>query len=200
MKNKLKLTQNQVKEIFDYHEDGYLIWKKRIARVVYVGTRAGSFNTANGYYTVGIFGYTYKVHRIIFLWHKGYLPELVDHEDQDPTHNWIDNLREVSTQCNARNCRISKNNTSGVVGVGKDTHSIKWKSQIKVNRKNYNLGLFDNFDDAVMVRWKKEVELRWNGCNSTSSAYLYLKKKGLIPKKRFNILRKQFGQRSSIMF
>ena len=35
----------------------------------------------------------------------------------------------------------------------------KWKSQIKVNGKNKNLGRFDNIEDAVNARVKKSEEL-----------------------------------------
>ena len=93
-------------------------------------------------------------------------------------NNRIENLREVSKQCNGRNCKVSRRNTSGVTGVSFAKERNKWFAQIYTPEKKYTIGYFDTLLDAVRARWKKEVELNWNGCNSTSSAYLYLQSIG----------------------
>jgi len=178
----MSLTQERVKELFDYHEDGHLIWKETRS-VIKKGDIAG-YKSKSGYIQVGIDSKLYYVHRIIFLWHHGYIPENgVDHDDRVKDHNWIDNLFEASKQCNARNSKIGKNNKSGVTGVYYSKDKDKWVSGIKVNGKTIHLGCYDNFDDAVKARYQGEVEINWNGCNSTSSAYLYLKDKNLVLRK-----------------
>jgi len=51
---------------------------------------------------------------------------------------------------------LRKNNTSGYTGV--IAYRGKWKAQITFKNKRYNLGTYDNFEDAVAVR--KEAEER----------------------------------------
>ena len=173
------LTQERVKELFDYHEDGYLIRKAAQGN-----RRAGSkvgYEMSIGYTQVNVDKGRYLLHQLIFLWHHGYIPEgLVDHIDQNTYNNKIGNLREASRQCNARNSKIPSTNKSGVKGVSWYKAGNKWVSQICVNQKVTCIGRFLNLDDAVIARYKKEKELNWEGCDSTSSAYLYLKGKGLL--------------------
>ena len=176
------LTQELVKELFDYHEDGYLIWKVKTAICNKIGDIAGS-NSKGDYSRVRIFGKRHAVHRIIFLWHKGYLPEgIVDHRDRRIDNNKIDNLRDATLQCNQRNRKLNSNNSSGVTGVYpiKSGKSMKWAAVIAVNSKLTHLGCFNEFKDAVKARWVKEVELRWNGCNTTSSAFIYMKNNKML--------------------
>jgi hypothetical protein len=182
----IMLTQELVKELFDYHEDGYLIWKQdQCNGKCKKGTRAGTkIPQGAGYYRVFVDGKLRKVSRIIFLWHKGYLPEgLVDHEDRNKANDRIGNLREIATQCNLRNCKVRSTNKTGVTGVS-FTKEGTYKAGIKVNYRNINIGYYTNMDDAVMARHKKEIEFQWKGCDSTSSAYLYLVNKRLILRKR----------------
>jgi hypothetical protein len=176
----MKITQELVKRLFDYNPDGYLIWKVKPALRVSIGSPAGSKNT-RGYWQVRVLGKLYRSHRIIFLWHNGYFPENnIDHIDGNPSNNKIENLREVTQQCNLRNSKVHKNNNSGVTGVIWHKQTEKWYAQIKVNGKNINLGFYSDFISAVKARHTKEIELEWNGCNSSSSAYLFLADNGLL--------------------
>jgi hypothetical protein len=182
-----KPSQNLVKNLFDYHEEGFLTWKISTNNRIKIGDMAGNTLGKCGYMVISIFGKYYRTHRIIFLWHHGYLPEgIVDHRDRIKIHNWIDNLRDTSHSCNSRNCNVGKRNTSGIIGVTFLKKEKKWRAYILKDKRTMNLGHFIHLDDAVLARWNKEIELNWNGCNSTSSAYLYLKEKGLLPKKRIS--------------
>lgn len=78
--------------------------------------------------------------------------ELVDHVDRNPLNNTRANLRIVDRSKNAHNCRIGKNNTSGVTGVTWNKKRQCWMSQIQVNYKNKYLGLFSNIEDAITAR------------------------------------------------
>jgi hypothetical protein len=189
-------TYKVVRELFDYFENdktGYLRWKVDISDRVKTGDVAGC-GTGN-YWLVRFYGVLYKLHRIIFLWHHGYLPELVDHDDRDTLNNKIDNLRDVSYQCNSRNCKIPTNNTSGVKGVYWFKIDGNWESKMKINGKSIYLGRFPKFEDAVKARYRKELEVGWKGCNSTSSAYLYLKENGILPKKILKLKYRSQGRR-----
>jgi len=171
----------RVRELFYYFDDGYLCWRINRTNGVSAGDIAGNMCKSTGYFVIGIDGIQYQLHRIIFLWHHGYMPEHdIDHRDKDQLNNKIGNLREITEQCNMRNSKIGKRNKSGVVGVCFSSKVNKWNSYIHINNKHICLGRFMELDDAVRARYHKEIELNWNGCNSTSSSYLYLKNKGIL--------------------
>jgi len=58
--------------------------------------------------------------------------------------------------------------------------SERWRATIQDNGNGIYLGLYKNFEDAVMARWEKEVEFKWPNCSTTSSAFLYLKSHNLL--------------------
>jgi len=68
------------------------------------------------------------------------------------------NLRIVSQAQNQMNAKRYKNNTSGHTGVRFDKRSGKWLATINFNYKNYWLGLYENYNDAVKAREKAEDE------------------------------------------
>jgi len=76
----------------------------------------------------------------------------IDHIDRNPLNNRKYNIRVATDSQNMMNRGIQKNNTSGITGVCWIKEKCKWKAQIKINRKNINLGYFSNFDDAVKAR------------------------------------------------
>lgn len=84
--------------------------------------------------------------------------ELVDHEDRSPRNNRRSNLRPSSRTENNRNSSISKNNTSGVVGVSFSKDKNKWKSYINLDYKQKFLGYYSDFEDAVKARLVAEIE------------------------------------------
>lgn len=142
---------------------------------------AGSYHKHSGYHTIRVNNYLYKAHILAFLYIKGYLPEnQIDHINRIRDDNRWCNLREVSQQCNVRNSAISSINTSGVKGVSWGKEKNSWESYITINKKRINLGRYKDFNKAVKARWDAEVKYNWPNCNSSSSAYLYLKERGLI--------------------
>lgn len=50
-------------------------------------------------------------------------------------------------------------NKSGVTGVCWNNQKNKWLAQIQFQKKNYNLGLHSNIEDAIVARKKAEEEL-----------------------------------------
>lgn len=179
----MKLTQARVRELFDYREDGQLV------RRVTVGSSAQAGDLANhcrpdGYLGVGIDGKYYLCHRIVWLWYYGYLPEnQVDHIDRDRSNNRILNLREVNQTCNLRNGKVKTTNTSRITGVGWHKRIGKWTSQIMNNNKRVYLGYSTDFTEAVALRLTAEQCLKWEGCDSSSPAYQYMR--GITCKKDY---------------
>lgn len=167
------LTQDRVKKLFDYDE-GNLIRKVQTSNRVQVGDIVGCLNSG-GYLQTGIDGKMYYIHRLVWLWHKGYFPEHgLDHINQKRINNRIENLREVSQRCNLRNSKQRKF-TSGIKGVSWNKREKKWKAQIHINGKKIHLGIHDDILEAACHRLAAEQAEGWSGCDSTSPAFLYVK-------------------------
>ena len=97
-----------------------------------------------GYLKVTHFGIGRPVHRIIFLLHHGYCPDIVDHIDNNPENNRIENLREANISTNHYNCKKPSNNTSGFKGVHKLKENGYYQATISYNGKRKYLGSFAN--------------------------------------------------------
>jgi HNH endonuclease/AP2 domain len=87
-------------------------------------------------------------HRLLFYWHHGYLPKLIDHKDTNAQNNNIENLRELNNSGNRRNSHKIKNCTSIYKGVCWIKANKKWRAKFTLNGKDIHLGYFDNEDDA----------------------------------------------------
>jgi hypothetical protein len=138
---------------------------------------SAEYRSGTGYIQIRIDKKLYYAHRLAWLYVYGYFPENnIDHIDHKGYHNWIGNLREVSTQCNARNTGNFKHNSSGVKGVTWYPWVKKWAARIKINGKIRHLGLYEDFTEAVCTRLAAEQCLNWQKCDSTSPAYQYVRK------------------------
>ena len=144
MKN--KITQDYVKNLF-YFKDGNLFWKKPTGHRIKIGDQAGSVNKT-GYLYVGINNTSYRVHRLVYLYHHGYLPKFVDHINGNRVDNRIENLRDCSSSENNQN-RIKKIATSKWYGVCWAKKENRWKAQIQVNHTNKHIGYFATEDEAA---------------------------------------------------
>lgn len=151
------ITQAELKRLFDYRDDGNLIRKVATGgQCGQIGTVIGSVSTYSNrpdkkYISTKIQGISYKVHRLIFLWHNGYLPEQLDHINRITLDNRIENLRPATISENASNRKIFSSNTSGAKGVSWHKISKKWFVYIDINKKRKNIGYFDDFELAELV-------------------------------------------------
>lgn len=171
---KEKLTQERLKEILHYDPDTGLF--TRIKNKKNVGSK-----NALGYLTIFVLNKQYLSHRLAWLYIYGYFPETdIDHIDQDKANNKLSNIRVVSRQCNMRNTHLQANNTSGIKGVAWHKPSNRWMVRIKVNKKELYLGLVKYKNDAAKLRWEAEKKYGFPNCNTTSSAYKYLKENGCL--------------------
>lgn len=170
----MKISQEYVKELF-FYRGGKLYWRVSESNRVTIGKEAGC-KQENSYRVVGIGGKVYMAHRLVWIYHHGYMPEgMIDHINKNPMDNRIDNLREVDKKCNARNCGNPKNNTSGVKGVSFCPNRKKWKAYISDDGKQSLLGRHKDFEEAVLHRFAAEQCLDWAGCDSDSPSYKYYK-------------------------
>ena len=139
------LTKEYLTQLFDYR-DGNLYWKLKKSDKIKIGQKAGSKST-NNYYNIRIDGASYKLHRIIYIMHFGFVPEQLDHIDGDPTNNRIENLRPCNYSENGKNRTKQKNNTSGYKGVSFHKHTKKWIAFCD----GKGLGYFDTPEKAYEI-------------------------------------------------
>ena len=147
----MELTQDKVKELFEYR-DGALFWKHRTisrGRKLKKGGQKVTTVAPDGYLRVGFNSRQYLVHRVIFLYHHGFLPECLDHINGIRSDNRIENLRTCTKSENLQN-RIFKNTSSKYVGVCWNKSRNKWRAQIQVNGKLVHIGYFENEIDAAI--------------------------------------------------
>lgn len=80
----------------------------------------------------------------------------IDHINGDGTDNRVVNLRICTAAENTRNCKNSKNNTTGYKGVRKSP--TKFTAQIMLDRKPIYIGSFDDAITAAKAYDNKEVD------------------------------------------
>lgn len=176
----IPLTQERVRLLLDYEPLTGVVTRKL---TTHYNSKAGSVVSGVnkvGYITLSIDGKTYLLHRLIWLWVYGYLPEnVVDHVDRCKINNKINNLREVAQACNAKNSCLSRKNTSGVKGVSWDKSKNAFCVSITITvrgvKNHFFIGRKKDFTEAVAHRLAVEDCLGWPGCDSDSSAYRYMK-------------------------
>jgi hypothetical protein len=142
------LTQELVQSLFEY-KDGELYWKvnKGSAKI---GDKTGSLHHS-GYLCIQINSKTYLAHRVIFLYHHGFLPQYIDHIDGNKSNNKIENLREATIQQNGFNTKLYKTSTSGIKGVDWSKKAKKWQVRVQINNKRKYFGIYENIELAELV-------------------------------------------------
>lgn len=117
-----------------------------------IGPRGNPVGGSKGYKT---FTYTrnkvhtrMSVHRAIFLIEKGYLPDLVDHKDQNPRNNLIENLRDADKGISAINIDSFKRSDSALPR-GVDRSGNNFTARMKICGKKVHLGTFKTKEEAA---------------------------------------------------
>ena len=139
-----------VKSLFNYRE-GNLYWKKSPSSRAIVGNMAGS-KTKTGYTLVGVNSKLYYLHRLVWLYHNGYLPGEIDHINQIKTDNNIENLREVTRTENSRNKSPSSRSKTGFSGVHWSKKARKWSVTYMVDGTNTRAGYYGTLEEAISAK------------------------------------------------
>jgi len=143
------LTQTLLKELFDY-QNGQLIHRNSGKSAV---IKAGK----KRYERITINGKIQALHRMIYMWHKGYLPATVDHIDGNRENNKIENLREVTQQQNCLNKKHISTSRSPYKNVylQPPTKNPEWKRNwvvsLTVDSKRKYVGSFEDLELADLV-------------------------------------------------
>lgn len=147
MGNCVQLTKSLLNELFEY-KDGELYWKKSI-RPGWNGKKVGSLKPSK-YKQVQIGKKLYLVHRLIFLYHYDFMPEYIDHIDNNPLNNCIENLRQATKSQNALNRKLV-NSSSGVKGVNWHKRDKKWNVRLQINGVRKEFGSYYSIEAAKFV-------------------------------------------------
>jgi hypothetical protein len=152
------ITQEEVRRLFDYREDGALIRKVAVGgRAGQIGRAIGSIATGGSerpdkkYVVTKIAGKHYCVHKLVYLWHHGKWPEQIDHISQDSLDNRIENLRLANSCENMQNRKLFRNNKSGAKGVVWHKRIGKWQVYVGAKRAIKHIGYFEDFELAELV-------------------------------------------------
>jgi hypothetical protein len=145
------LTQERIQEVLFYDEKtGKFFWYDNGPKR-YRGEEAG-WRMKSGHIRIKLDGHAYLAHRLAWFLAHGTWPELLDHINQNPADNRIENLREASRYTNRLNSRLGKNNKSGYTGVFLHKVTGKWGAVASINGKQKHFGVFEKIEDAVAAR------------------------------------------------
>lgn len=152
----MEITQARVRKLFDYRDDGVLIWKVAQSNRAAAGSVAGSRNKA-GYIRIRIDKLRYSAHRLVFLFHHGIMPQAIDHIDGNPSNNRVENLRAATLTQNQGN-RVSRRKNGLPKGVDWKPRVGKYQARITMNGRQVFLGLYSSPDDAHAAYLKAAQE------------------------------------------
>jgi hypothetical protein len=157
----VEITQERLKELFDYREDGVFVRKVATSNRVKVGDVVGWKTVGGKYVALCVNGDKEYMHRMVFLYHHGYLPKYIDHIDGDGTNNRIENLRETTHSENLYNVGCKSNNKCGVKNVMWNKKQRKWVVTSKVFGKQTYFGSYEDLELAELVAI--EVREKYHG-------------------------------------
>ncbi len=92
----------------------------------------------------------YMEHRLIWLFHKGWLPEAIDHRNGKPADNRMSNLRAATQMENRWNSRRKQPTKTNVKGVYRRDNG-KYEAHICADHKRIHLGVFVRKRDAIRI-------------------------------------------------
>lgn len=131
-------SQAELRETFDYHPDGYLIWKIQKGKRVKIGDRAGIKNPrpGSGYYLIKYNRRPYYNHILIWIWHNGDIPVgmEIDHIKNVSLggNDDINNLQLLSRHDNMKKKKTRVDASEFGVGVYRPHNRFK----VEIGNKN----------------------------------------------------------------
>lgn len=152
-------TQRRLKELLGYNPTtGIFTWRVRRGGSANAGSIAGMVGNF-GYRFIGIDGWKYPEHRLVWVFIHGKWPKELDHINRDRADNRLLNLRIVTRSENCSNRGLSRNNTTGFKGVY-NCGDRGWSAVIRVRGNKMWFGYFDTALEAHNVYVETAIRLR----------------------------------------
>ena len=142
-------------DLFGYNGVG--LYRKKAFPNSPVGARAHKINKT-GYLGFRVCGRVYGEHRLVWMFHNGFMPSMIDHVNGIRNDNRIENLRLATHSENICNSKLARNNTSGVKGVTWAKDRQQWRVRITHANKPEWVGSFDSFEQACDVAKMVRIE------------------------------------------
>jgi len=145
------LTQTKLKELFKYDATGTFV-RRSNGKII-----APNLSKGQRYPRISVNGKPRSLHRIVFCWHHGYYPEVIDHINNDRLDNRIENLRETTQANNCLNRKHNKNSKSPYKNVYCNTYGTisgpieLWVVNVTINGKRTYFGSYDDIEFANLV-------------------------------------------------
>jgi hypothetical protein len=144
-----------VAKLLDYDEEtGEFHWKVRMSWRVREGDKAGGM-TGTGYLCIGICGEIWPAHRLAWLLSVGDDPgnKVIDHIDENPLNNRIDNLRRLDNHLNTARSRTPK-------CCAKQAWNGRYQAVYTLEGVKHYLGTYDTEEEASKVGRQARKEAR----------------------------------------
>lgn len=151
-----KLKQHQLRELLEYNElTGEFKWRLKYARIITVGSIAGSFKKTSGEVIISIRNESYSAHRLAWLYVYGEFPKRgVEHINGDKKDNRISNLRQKDLV--GENGKLSKRGVS--------RNFISGVEQALFGNKDIDITI--NWDKISLQAKSRVVEVKCNKCGN----------------------------------
>jgi hypothetical protein len=161
--NKPQLSQSDVRKLFGYDANG--LFRLTASPNAVEGKRSHKIHR-DGYKGFRVNGTVYGEHRLVWLYHFGVMPALIDHINGDRADNRVENLRVATPSQNICNSRLAKNNTSGAKGVIWAKDRNQWRARIVSCGVRKWLGSFNSYEEACKTVDNARKELHKDFANT----------------------------------
>tara|TARA_R110000868_G_scaffold371027_2_gene634526 strand:+ start:626 stop:1090 length:465 start_codon:yes stop_codon:yes gene_type:complete len=99
-------------------------------------------------------GHVYRLHQLIYLYFYGFIPNVIDHKDNDRSNNKIENLREVTQAQNCLNRKTSRLSGTGIKNLYFSKKCGRWFVQMTIGNIRKVIGRFEDFELAELVAFE----------------------------------------------
>lgn len=169
--NQQLLSQDVLLRMFQYR-DGALYWnhdpsKTRTWNTCRAGKKAGGISgdrltiVFRPSKTLGLKKPTcVQIHRLVFCYHHGFYPDIIDHANGNPLDNRIDNLRQATPWQNSANAKKYSTNTTGFKGVSFRKKNGKFYATVSFNKKRHFIGEYQTLHEASVAYESAAMKIR----------------------------------------